>query len=73
MIDYLEGDFRAHCSPVGDDGLVVGVFAVPAVELDAAAARKQNLYIHRGREKVASNAHQTRALPFVQYIATHPG
>ena len=43
MIDYLEGDFCAHCSPVGDDGLVVGVFAVPAVELDAAASGKENL------------------------------
>jgi hypothetical protein len=34
----LEINFRAHCSAVGDNGLVVGVLAVPAVELHAAAA-----------------------------------
>ena len=42
-VAYLEVHFRAHGLAVGDDGLVVGVLAVPAIKLNAAASGEQNL------------------------------
>ena len=44
--DVLEGNVGAHGLPVGDDGLVVRVVPVPAVQLDAAAPGQQALAVH---------------------------
>lgn len=41
--DVFEGDFGAHGPAVRDDGFVIGVFAVPAVQFDTTASRQEDL------------------------------
>lgn len=44
--DDLEEDLSGHGEAVGDDGLLVWRFALPAVQLQAPAARQQALTVH---------------------------
>lgn len=51
---YLEWNFRAHGSAVGDDGLLVVVLPVPAVKLHAAASCQKNLKKEKEEENETS-------------------
>lgn len=46
---YLEEDLGGHGESVGDDGLFIWRFALPAVQLQAAAAGQQTLPVHLRR------------------------
>lgn len=49
MYNHLEEDLRRHGEAMGDDGLLVWRFALPTVQLQAAAAGQQTLTIHLRR------------------------
>lgn len=49
MCNHLEEDLSCHGEAVGDDGLFIRRFALPAVQLQAAAAGQQALTVHLRR------------------------
>lgn len=49
MCKHLEEDLSCHGEAVGDDGLFIWGFALPAVQLQAAAAGQQALPVHLRR------------------------
>lgn len=47
--NHLEEDLSRHGEAVGNDGLFIWGFALPAVQLQAAAPGQQALSVHLGR------------------------